>query len=48
MRLLLAVFQLFRGIGHLLRGMFTIATRFPKASAAQRGELIADWWKVSP
>jgi 1-acyl-sn-glycerol-3-phosphate acyltransferase len=43
MRSVLAFFKLLRGILHLLRGMWTIATRFPKASSAQRGELIADW-----
>jgi 1-acyl-sn-glycerol-3-phosphate acyltransferase len=43
MRSVFAFFQMLRGVLHLLRGMWTIATRFPKASSAQRGELIADW-----
>jgi 1-acyl-sn-glycerol-3-phosphate acyltransferase len=43
MRSVFAFFQMLRGVLHLLRGMWTIATRFPKASLAQRGELIADW-----
>jgi 1-acyl-sn-glycerol-3-phosphate acyltransferase len=43
MQSLKASFKLLAGIAHLLRGMWTIATRFPKASPAQRGELIADW-----
>jgi 1-acyl-sn-glycerol-3-phosphate acyltransferase len=43
MRSVFAFFQMLRGVLHLLRGMWTIATRFPKASAEQRGEMIADW-----
>jgi 1-acyl-sn-glycerol-3-phosphate acyltransferase len=43
MRSVFAFFQMLRGVLHLLRGMWTIATRFPKASSAQRGEMIADW-----
>jgi 1-acyl-sn-glycerol-3-phosphate acyltransferase len=43
MRSLLAAFNLLRGIGHLFHGMWTIATRFGKASHAQRAQHIADW-----
>lgn len=43
MRSLLAVFSFIRGLAHLLHGMWTITTRFPKADAQQRGVLIADW-----
>ena len=40
---MIAVFNFLRGIGHLLHGMWTIATRFPQASSAQRAAHIADW-----
>jgi 1-acyl-sn-glycerol-3-phosphate acyltransferase len=43
MRSLLAALNLLRGILHLLRGMWTITTRFPKSNAAEQSELIADW-----
>ena len=43
MRSLIAAFNLLRGIGHLLRGMWTIATRFPKANSEQRAAHIATW-----
>jgi 1-acyl-sn-glycerol-3-phosphate acyltransferase len=43
MRSLRAFFKILSAIAHLLRGMWTIATRFPKASSALRGELIAEW-----
>jgi 1-acyl-sn-glycerol-3-phosphate acyltransferase len=43
MRSVFAFFQMLRGVLHLLRGMWTIATRFPKASSVQRGEMIAEW-----
>ncbi len=38
-----AFFTICKGVGHLLHGMWTIATRFPKANALQRSELIASW-----
>lgn len=43
MRSLVAALNFLRGVLHLLRGMWTIATRFPKSDAQQRAELIADW-----
>jgi 1-acyl-sn-glycerol-3-phosphate acyltransferase len=43
MRSVFALFKFLRGVLHLLSGMWTIATRFPKASGQQRGELIAEW-----
>jgi 1-acyl-sn-glycerol-3-phosphate acyltransferase len=43
MRSLLAALNLLRGIGHLLHGMWTIATRFGHASREQRAQHIADW-----
>jgi 1-acyl-sn-glycerol-3-phosphate acyltransferase len=43
MRSVFAFLKLLSSVLHLLRGMWTIATRFPKASAMQRGELIAEW-----
>lgn len=43
MRSFVALILLVRGVGHLLHGMWTIATRFPRASDAQRAGLIADW-----
>ena len=43
MRSLLAALNLLRGIGHLLHGMWTIATRFGSASPAQRAQYIAEW-----
>lgn len=43
MRSIVALILLVRGVGHLLHGMWTIATRFPQASDVQRASLIADW-----
>jgi 1-acyl-sn-glycerol-3-phosphate acyltransferase len=43
MRSFQAAFKLLACIMQLLRGMWTIATRFPKSDAKQRGELIAQW-----
>ncbi len=43
MRQLRAAFKLLQAIGHLLRGTWTIATRFGSASPEQRSEHIADW-----
>jgi 1-acyl-sn-glycerol-3-phosphate acyltransferase len=43
MRALLAFLKLLAGIGHLLRGMWTIATQFGSANAQQRGQHIAHW-----
>ena len=43
MRSLIAALNLLRGIAHLLRGMWTIFTRFPKANAQARSEMIASW-----
>jgi 1-acyl-sn-glycerol-3-phosphate acyltransferase len=43
MHALRVFFKLLIGIGHLLRGMWTIATKFGKASSQQRAEHIADW-----
>ena len=43
MRSLVAALNFLRGVFHLLRGMWTIATRFPKSDAQQRAELIAQW-----
>jgi 1-acyl-sn-glycerol-3-phosphate acyltransferase len=43
MRSLLAALNLLRAMGHLLQGMWTITTRFPKSNAAEQSELIAQW-----
>jgi 1-acyl-sn-glycerol-3-phosphate acyltransferase len=43
MRSLQALFKLLMSIAHILHGMWTILTRFPKSNAEQRAELIADW-----
>jgi 1-acyl-sn-glycerol-3-phosphate acyltransferase len=43
MRSLIATFNVIRGVLHLLGGMWTIATRFPKASSATQNQLIAEW-----
>jgi 1-acyl-sn-glycerol-3-phosphate acyltransferase len=43
MRKLKAFVKLIVGVWHLLKGVWTIATRFPKASSAQRAQHIADW-----
>jgi 1-acyl-sn-glycerol-3-phosphate acyltransferase len=43
MRKLKACAKLLAGAWHLLKGVWTIATRFPKASSAQRAQHIADW-----
>ena len=43
MRSLLAIVNFLRGILHLLHGMWTIATRFPKADREQRAAHIAAW-----
>ncbi len=40
---LIAAFNFLRGIGHLLLGMWTIATKFAGASPAERAKHIADW-----
>jgi 1-acyl-sn-glycerol-3-phosphate acyltransferase len=43
MRYIMAAINLLRGIGHIFCGMWTVATRFPKASAQQKADHIADW-----
>jgi 1-acyl-sn-glycerol-3-phosphate acyltransferase len=43
MRSLLAIFKLLSGVLHLLHGVWTIVTKFPRADAQQRGQHIAKW-----
>jgi 1-acyl-sn-glycerol-3-phosphate acyltransferase len=43
MQNLRAFFTFLKGIAHLLHGMWTITTRFPKSNAAAQSELIAEW-----
>ncbi len=43
MRRLKALLKLLAGVGYLLRGMWTIVTRFPKASLTERSQMIAHW-----
>jgi 1-acyl-sn-glycerol-3-phosphate acyltransferase len=43
MRKLKACAKLLAGAWHLLKGVWTIVTRFPKASSARRAQHIADW-----